>query len=192
VLDAIDGDEHQSVQRLLEGAATRPPKLPDATSQFNFRHAESKLEVLALLALDPRDASSGRRLDPTDLLGSQAEDVELRVPQIFPARAQTPNEPSLSVVNRVAHPYRPGIRKALADAAAEDALFNPPDVALLRSHGIDQAASGALLLGDAERFFVARRQFLQTHFESFFDRRAQWHGSDRPPIAALVGADELA
>jgi hypothetical protein len=192
VLDAIDGDEHRSVQRLLQGTATRPARLPDATSQFNFRHAESKLELLALLALDPRDASSGRRLEPTDLLGAHAENVELRVPQIFPARAEKPNEPSLSVVNRVAHPYRPGIRKALADAGAEDALFNPPDVALLRSHGIDQAASDALLLGDAARFFSARRQFLQAHFESFFSRRAQWQDSDRPPISALVGADELA
>lgn len=193
VLDAINGDEHHSVQRLLQGTASRPPKLPDASSQFNFRHAESKLEMLALLALGPRDVSSGRLLAPTDLLGSKPVDVDFRVPQkIFPASAHAAGGSNLSVVNRIAHPYRPGIKRTLANAAADDSLLDLPDVAVLRSHGIDDASSVALLASDAEQFFTARREFLQAHFESFFSRQAQWHESDRPPIAALVSADELA
>lgn len=192
VLDAINGDEHHSVQRLLQGTASRPSKLPDASSQFNFRHAESKLEMLALLALDPRDVLSGQFLAPTDLLGAQDDDVDKRFPQIFPARARAVDGPGLSVVNRIAHPYRRGFKTALSNAAADDALFNSPDLSLLRSHGIDEAARSALQAGNSEEFFVARREFLQAHFESFFSRQAQWHESDRPPIAALVGADELA
>lgn len=192
VLDAIDGDEHQSVQRLLQGTAVRPSELPDARSQFNFRHANSKLEMLALLALGPRDLSSGRLVAPTDLLGSQPDDMDLRVPQIFAAGVHAADGSNLSVVNRIAHPYRAGIKKALANAAADDSLLDVPDVAVLRSHGIDEASSAALVVGNAEQFFAARRQFLQVHFESFFSRRAQWHDSDRPSIAALVGADELA
>jgi hypothetical protein len=187
VLDQIDGAEDDSVQRLLSGSHVRPAKLPDASSPFNFRHAESKLELLALLDLRPSDLSSKRSVETADLV--EAESGRMReLPRVFTAGSHGASGPHTSVANRLAHPPRSGLRRAIVDQAQLQRVgVASADVhEFFGSHGIDGAAVAALFHANASEFLAARQHQLRKHFESFFSRRAQWEESDRPPLAALL------
>jgi Protein of unknown function DUF262 len=190
VLDAIDGDEHNSVQRLLNGSGTRPGMLPDATAPFNFRHAVSKLETLALMDLGPRDVSSGKPLNVADLFDDDSENGDHRLPPVFSTKVDGDKDLAASAANRLVHPSRRGIKKALVDAVVGSLLPDTDLQQLLLSLGIDESAQAALIGERRHEFFVARQRFLREHFEVFFNRRAQWDANDRPSIASLVAADE--
>jgi hypothetical protein len=193
VLDAIDTDEHGSVQRLLVEVGERNVNEPDASAPFNFAHAQSKLEVLAMLALEPRDVRTGQRVQPIELFGSTQDEGGAALPRLFTAPHQKQADTHRSVVNRLVHPEVERLKAALKEAANGDALFGEVDAhMLLRSHGIDDDASRALALGDADAFFEARRRFLKAHLSSFFAARAKWSDNDRPPIEALIVEDESA
>jgi hypothetical protein len=132
VLDAIDGDEDKSIQRLLEGSGGRPAQLPDATSPFNFRHAESKLETLALLDLSPRDLSSMQPLAAHNLFDGIDGSDGLLLPHIFsPTRGQV-GQAEASVANRLAHPRRSNVRKTLFETARRSRRFEVEGVLLLQ------------------------------------------------------------
>ena len=183
VLDKIDGDEAASVQRMLEETGTRPERLPDGRTPFNFRHAESKLEALALMDLEPRDLTSGAALSPADLFGAVTGEAEDALPKIAALPRVGSRDHHVSAANRLAHPARAGLRRALSETR---------DAAWLRSHGIDATAQQALISGDVSTFLGLRQLALAHHFKAFFERRARWDESDRPPIESLVVADEEA
>jgi Protein of unknown function DUF262 len=184
VLDAIDGDEDESVQRLLVGSGVRPPSLPDAASPFNFRHAVSKLEALALMDLVPRDVFSGQAMRIDELV-NDAQDAWI-LPSVIASKAD--GGLLVSITNRLLHPDRPGISKQLRSNASPD-IFGWMDSSLLHSHGIDAESQAALVRDDSSAFLAQRQRFLRQHFESFFTRRARWDDSDRPSIASLLADD---
>lgn len=175
---SVSDNEDRSVQRLLEMLKAHPTALPDATVPFNFRHATSKLQTLALLDLKPRDMESGAPIGLDLLAGPPGRDLAMPV-VVENSQAAL----AKSVANRLFHPRRPRLRRLLTDVV-------DPDV--LASHGIPAVAIAALRTGDAEGFFVARAEFLRQHFDRFFDRHARWDEPDRPSLAALVVDDEEA
>jgi hypothetical protein len=172
----VSDNEDTSVQRLLEMVKARPTALPDATAPFNFRHATSKLQTLALVDLKPRDLERGTVISLDLLAGSQERDLSMTT-IVEKSRGAL----SKSVVNRLFHPGRPRLRRLLIEVA---------DPVVIASHGIPRDAITALRDGDVEGFFVARAQLLSEHFRRFFARHTRWDEPDRPSLAALTINDE--
>lgn len=189
VLSQIDADENASVQRLLNDSRKEPATLPDAQSAFNFRHAQSKLELLALLSLEPRHIASGARVAVADLV-DPASDHFLELPRLFPTRAHRRTGLHFSVANRLAHPPTKGLRDAIIGGALLHG-FNSEDAsadAFYSSHGLNASAAASIALPNGDDYLSERQQQLSAHFQSFFDRRAQWNENDRPPLNALLAA----
>ncbi|AUB84853.1 hypothetical protein THSYN_19805 [Candidatus Thiodictyon syntrophicum] len=172
----VSGSEDTSVQRLLELVKARPRALPDAADPFNFRHATSKLQALALLDLKPRDLESGAPIG-LDLLAGPQEQV-LSMPAIT---ERDSGALAKSVANRLLHPKGPGLRRLLVEVV---------DPVILASHGISEDAIEALRRDDIDGFFAARARVLRNHFDRFFARHARWNEPDRPSLAALMVDDE--
>lgn len=171
VLERIEaGAEEASVQRMLALVASEPVELPNAAEPFNFRHAAGKLQTLALVGLRPRDLESGDLVDPP-------ADAP---PAILTDRGVS--EPLLeSVVNRLAHPPRSGLRRT---------LLRVEDPRVLASHGIADEAIHALRKGRVDLFLDLRRAELDRHIAAFLRSRARWGEPDRPSLAALSVSDE--
>src|SRR6202043_2791780 len=71
-LDAIKpGDEEGSVQSLLAEAGERPAELP-LLRPLNFRHAQTKLLLVALASRGPRHLVSGAPIDVAGLFASSS------------------------------------------------------------------------------------------------------------------------
>lgn len=174
----VRGGEEASVQHLLEMVAGRPDALPDVGSAFNFRHATSKLQALAMLDLGPRDLESGEPVYIGLYLGLDAHDFPM--PAII-TRHGAGNAALQSAANRLIHPSRPKLRRLLAQAR---------DPEILASHGLSETAIQALRADDFAGFLARRAPLLQSHFEGFFARHARWEESDRPSLSALLAEDE--
>ncbi|OYY94572.1 MAG: hypothetical protein B7Y41_07030 [Hydrogenophilales bacterium 28-61-23] len=173
-----DGEE-ASVQRLLEMVARKPKELPEVDSPFNFRHADSKLQVIALLDLGPRSLEAGEALYVGHGFGLVFnEDTPIPLPALIQSHHQGLEQ---SVANRLIHPKQTKLRQRLTQVS---------DPAILASHGIPETAMIALRNGDAARFLAERAKFLRDHFQRFFSRHARWDESDRPSIKSLLEATE--
>lgn len=175
----VAGDEEGSVQRMLAMVGRTEPSLPQVQDRFHFRYAASKLQALALLDLAPRDLESGEVLDIASLLNYREEKKDPPYPTIIKSTADM-LPLLLTGANRIAHPNRPGLRKAVEEA----------DMAILASHGIQEPALRALQRDDLAEFLKQRARHLQTRFAEVFARQARWQDSDRPSIGALVITDE--
>lgn len=175
----VEGDEEGSVQRMLSMVGRTEPPLPKVKDRFNFRYAASKLQALALLDLVPRDLETGEPLDIASLLNYREMNAEPPYPAIL--KSNTGALPLLLTgANRLAHPNRARLRKAVEDAG----------MAVLESHGISETSLQALQRNDLAEFLRHRADDLQSHFAQVFARHARWQDSDRPSISALIVADE--
>ena len=185
MLAAIDGDEHRSVQALLEGLPP-DPGAPEVLDDFAFSHARSKIEVLALLALRPLDLRTGLPVltepeeepsaseEPEEPPAANPDDrikclVRTIIPRSFGA--------SSSVANRMVHP---GVRSGLIHA-----ILTCEDPLRLASHMISSAAVRALRGGDERSFLILRYDDLLQNLQTFITRRAAWDEPDFPPVEAL-------
>lgn len=175
----VEGDEEGSVQRMLAMVGRAEPSLPQVQERFHFRYAASKLQALAFLDFAPRDLESGEVLDIASLLNYREEKSDPPYPTIIKSTADT-LPLLLTGANRIAHPNRPRLRKAVEEA----------DMAVLASHGIEERALRALQRDDLAEFLNQRARHLQTRFAEVFARHARWQDSDRPSIGALVIPDE--
>jgi hypothetical protein len=169
--------EHTSVQQLLRGVAGEPVALPRVEDEFNFRYAQAKLAVLALLDLKPRALASGAPVTVDELIGKGGA---IGIPKIITGIS---DNLARAVVNRVVHPKGAGLRRQLAQIS---------DEAILSSHGISRAGQESLRAGDLDAFFRERGRELQGRFNAFFFRKARWNETDRPPISVLRVVDEAA
>jgi hypothetical protein len=176
-LDQIDGDdEERSVQRMLKQVDLEPAVWPSAMDAFNFRFAHGKLQTLALASMNPMDLFGGGRIEPALIFDDPSG--ELPLPDIVASASGTWAH---SVANRLLHARRSGLRRALAFTVDAD---------VLASHAVSGEAHSALISGDVERFLELRARAIDAHFREFFARKAQWHETDRPSVAALVISDD--
>lgn len=174
-LDLIKPDsEEDSVQGLLSIVGARPGRWPDAGDAFNFHHASSKLQALALMGLRPRDLETGSVLH----LAPQEAPFQTIVSSVA---GEAADELWRSAANRLAYPRCHGLRRLLTRVR---------DEAVLASHGIPLPAVAALRDGDAHAFLALRAEHLRRCFAAFFERHARWGESDRPSLASLVLTDE--
>ena len=178
-LDAIKpGDEEGSVQRLLAEAGERPADLP-LLRPLNFRHAQTKMLLVALAARRPRHLVSGKAVDIAELFASSGE-AGMR---IF-AAAFGPETASLA--NRILHPPIHG-----GDRERVRVLAGCTDSAILASHLISQEAQDGLRYQDYVGFLQRRELDAGEFIRGFLDARAEWYpaDNDRPSLDSLVVVD---
>jgi hypothetical protein len=170
---AIDGDEERSVQRLL--ASVAPPQLEWAWQPINLRSASTRLELLAMLSLQPRRLDDGALLE-----GPHLADGKLNVLRL--ADDSKPLElPWTHLAHRLVHPAAPRQELLRWIRSAE------PTVA--GSHGISPEAQEALREGHMDEFLRLRNRTVRHLFQRFIAARSRWSEPSRPSLEQLVLPD---
>lgn len=172
MLTAIGADEHDAIQSLLRAVPGRPIEELEL-DDYSFGFARSKIQLLALLELGPRDLRDGERVAPATTDLGEKDAYQALVHTILPSGVHT----SGGLTNRMFHP---GVRSGLARAVVDCEVSE-----LLASHAISDPARRALKFDHHEEFVRLRRAHILSHVEAFTDRRAQWDEPDSPPIEAL-------
>ncbi len=128
---AITDDEEASVQTLLE-LVPRGPVTPTLPERFDARAARSRLAMLALVELQPRNLTDGRLLDVAQLL--EARDAESFRP-IEPVRPRCPTALH-GPGNRILLPGHGSARQELLS------YQQTPEYSaeVLASHGVSEAS----------------------------------------------------
>jgi hypothetical protein len=177
MLTAIGADEHDAVQALLRAIPGRSGEELDL-DDYRFDFARSKIQLLALLALEPRDLRDAEHVLPAVTELGDKDAYHTLVHAILPRSAESTG----GLANRMLHP---GLHSGLARAIAD---CEHPEI--LASHAISDAARRALKFDHHDEFLRLRRADLLVHVEAFADRRAEWDEPDSPPIEALrIGGD---
>lgn len=171
---AITPDEEASMQALLRLApASRADfAIPAA---FDARDAASRLVLLGMAAMGPRDLEAGQPIHMAGLLREHGADA---LPLLFPLGGAATHGPA----NRLLLP---------GDGAATAALRafidrHGPDDPVLRSHAVDPVVAAALHDDDPERALARRAQLLANSLDSLSSRMAAWGRSDRPSLEYLM------
>lgn len=192
-LNADSGmDEESVVQKLLSWVPRERPAAEE--HPFRFNTAQSKLELLALSSLAPRNLVDGSSagsaelgplfaasgggaalLDVGPLLEQHGSEAVLA---IWAGSEGAAGPPARTLANLLIHPPigRRLLMGALRSAAPE----------ILMSHGIGIEAAEALRARDYARMIELRGDFLRRHVASFLDAHARWGETDRPSLAWLV------
>lgn len=172
--DIQEGDEHGSVQRLLE--RTGRPRQPDlqgiAHEELSIGTARGKLVICALLSHMPRSLVNGEKVVPGELFNDGLNDVLLR---IAPPRAAPLGK---SIANRLLHP--------VSGVAPLRLIRDCMDEGALASHAIDPSSQDALRAGDVSAFLVHRAGVLEAWITRFLDRQAEWTRDDTPAATMLA------
>ena len=171
---AIDQDEEMSVQRLLSLVPERKPG-PWEWRPLNLRSASTRIEILALLSLAPRDLETGRVLDAPALLERERSKALTRIAgDLDPGSV----EPWSHLATRLLHPVAP--KKKLLGAMSIASL----EVAA--SHAVSPEGLERLRSGDVKGFLLARNQSIIQAFRRFMDARTRWSETSRASIKQLT------
>lgn len=171
-LEAIDpNDEEASVQALIRGLEKRPER-PVELRPFNFGHARSKLHLVALAELQPRDLETELRLNVAALCDRGGTPAQLLT------SSPDPEGPEGGLAGRVLHPR-------LAPAHLRHLIAEGSDT-VLESHGIPPEAAEALRGGDTAQFFKRREAYLEGFVGRTLDSKAEWGATDRPSLAYII------
>jgi hypothetical protein len=176
-LDAINPeDEAGSVRNLLAEAGRRPPAQAPLRP-FRFRHARTKMQLVALSALAPRHLDTGEILEIAHLC-DQPRGPTMRLS----SKNALPEEQGLA--NRILHPPTMG-------GSLRRRLVRCEDTGILRSHLVSERAIQALREGDTGAFLRQREAELSSYVETFLDSQAEWEPSDRdrPSLSSLLVPD---
>jgi hypothetical protein len=176
---AVTDNEESSVQQMLKLApVTRPTiELADA---FDARTAGSRLALLALASLSPRDLRDERPIAVPNLIETRETDAFA-----FIVRKQSVDGVH-GPENRLLHENVPSLRSVLVERIAKRGVDDP----VLRSHGIDPDAAH-ILEQDIGGFLKKRRRRIQQTLEDLGDRLAEWgRDNDRPTLDYLLSDEE--
>ncbi len=168
LVELVDEDEFASAERLLE-TVPLSDDFPTASTPWNGGDAQDMMCVVALVHLGPRDLETG------EVLSVDAVRALLDPRTIDDVFLDVQGEGESTVARRVLLPDR-------------DALQRLPfaSLAVLESHGLDQAAADALGRGDLALFIERRTRVLDPWLKRFFAERCALDESDRPPVAELI------
>jgi hypothetical protein len=163
-----EGDEEGSVQALL---ALVPRERRDSFKlppRFDARAAGSRLALLGLSSLRPRDLRSAALIDVADVKAFR---------RILPPEDRLGNSPA----NRMLASGFGAARKELLELLGSRGFDE-----VLESHAITPAAAAALVERDAEGFLRERRSRIEEAVNLLGERLAAWSRSDRPSISYLL------
>jgi len=171
----IGTDEEGSLQELLKLAPRTPSHRSPFDESFDARSAQSRLGLLALSFLNPRDLSTGLQFDVATLL--EASDLKA-----FPLVFERGRTAAGGLENRLVHPPSHGLK-----ALIQERCICPEDQ-VLRSHAISVEAALAFTAKDFVLFLKLRREGILAALQHLGARLAEWSPADRdrPSIDYLV------
>jgi hypothetical protein len=171
---AITADEEASMQALLQlvPAARLELELPAA---FDPQSARSRLVLLGMASLAPRELERGQPIDVAVLV--RTRDVDAFCPLFPPGSGETRGP-----ANRVLLPNNGPAADSLRAFIERHGVDDP----VLRSHAIDPAIAAAIRDGDSECALARRAQLLASTVNSLVGRMAAWGRSDRPSLEYLM------
>lgn len=175
-INAVSNDEEESVQELLglvHKDRPRPPELPEA---FDARADESRIVLLTLAHLGPRDFTSGEPIDIPELLEKQDKEAFAKILD------QLGLERSRGAANRILHSKGIPIHRLLRHRISVNGVDDP----ILRSHAIDTRAAELLAAGELDGFLARRSATLTEEVRHFGERMAAWDHNDRPSLGYLL------
>lgn len=175
----IGENEERSVQELLALLPARQELSLDFSKPFDSRATQSRMVLLSLSLLGPRDLRDGSPIDVAGLLeaeGNAAFRVLLTDPGATPG----------SAANRMIHPAMRGCRAAILQRWR---AYGPND-SVLASHCISEAAALALSEGNPADFLGHRVNELVVSLQGVAGRLAGWGQPDRPSIEYLLQEPE--
>jgi hypothetical protein len=174
----VSADEEESIQGMLALLHPTPPRAleVDMTSTFDARKDLSRIVILALSKLGPRDLHTGAVIEIANRLEEDGKDTFSR---IFGDRKK---EGARSPANRIISGKIPQAHEVLR----ENILAAESGRETVVSHGIDEEAAKLLLAGDQEGFLIQRTEHLNDLTRTFVDRMAAWGHNDRPSIEHLL------
>jgi len=175
----IGKDEEDSIQRLLD-LVPRDQSVLAVPSTFDARAARSRLSLLALRSLSPRDLQRGSPIDVAELLESRGAEAFRHVVPVRPPAVLALRSPA----NRILLPGSGSARQAIIEYIEKEGSDN----AVLRSHGISSAAARALEAGAYGDFVANRASAIMVALGDLGDRLAGWatRDRDRPSIKHLL------
>jgi hypothetical protein len=173
---AVGDDEEESVQQLLTLAATDCSGSFALPAAFDARAAESRLALLGLASISPRDLMTGVPIDVSALIEAADVDAFRRILSSTGGLARSP-------ANRMIHPGSGSARADIEACIQRDGV----DSDVLRSHAISPVAAQALQGRDIERFLDERRASVEQAVDHLAEQLCAWDRSDRPSIEHLLG-----
>lgn len=177
-LTAVTDDEEGSAQGLLALVRRERPRPYELPQSFDARADESKIAMLALVHLGPRELPTGNRIDPAELLEGNGLDAFVRIVRRNDVAG------SRGPANRLLQAKGSSVRRHLLQRIGTHGHDDP----VLRSHAIDPEAARRLLADDTAGFLALRAERVTDEVRSFAERMAAWDHSDRPSIEYLLAA----
>ena len=153
------------------------PQYPDFQAEIervDFSHAMTKLNVLGLLSLSPRDLAGFEPLDPSAVLDSDATPLR---PLVVPESVRGAE----TFANRLFTTVLPGRRSVRAAMLAA-----PEDVA--QSHLVDDEGRRLLAGGHDVAFLERRAEAVREVVRRHVGRMAEWNARDGAAMADLIRA----
>jgi hypothetical protein len=159
----------ETARELLSMVRPFPDFVPDL-SNVNLKYAATKINVLGLLSVEPRDFNTGQQIDVRPLLENGN-----------PLRVIITDHPELrlgTMANRVIYSSKSGrsLRHALISA--------PPGVTA--SHLIEGDIYGSLLRGDYQQFLAQRSRLVSATIGIHVERMSEWGARDGQSIANII------
>ena len=182
------GDEHGSVQRLVEALHDAPPLLP-SVARFKTNEATAKIVLCSWWALRPLSPVTGAPYDAQDLADLLADQTtaSLAVSRII-RRGVSP-EQALWPAN---HLFVPSASDPVDDFPfmlgvpfTSSWTGGRPWGDVLASYCMTPESAGHLAAGRAHEFLRARQETVAEELERFVSRMAEWDYEDTPPIDSL-------
>jgi hypothetical protein len=152
-------------------ALVQPPYPFEVNLQkIHLNHAMSRINVLGLLSVTPRDLRSGQPIDVRPLL---ADGSPLR-----PILTDGPWPHGGSMANRI-------VSAPVHGSPVRDLLV-AADPAVSESHLVDEAGQFLLAQGGSESFLRARAGALEETIKNHVDRMAEWGARDGRSISGIM------
>jgi len=171
-IQAVGEDEEGSVQTLLRLLHKERPRSPELPAAFDARADASRIGLLALAHLGPRNLQTGERLD---VAGALEEHDRAAFAKILKDSAL---EGSRSLANRVLQAPGPKVQDLLIERISTRGEEDPTPA----SHAITPEAARRLAAGDLEGFLTLRGEALTREIRRFAEGRAAWDHTDRPSV----------
>ncbi len=175
-ITAVGDDEEKSVQALLDLLHKELSRPLELTPSFDARADESRVALLALVHLGPRDLTRGQHIDVAKMIEEGDKGAFVKILK------QTGLEGSRSPANRMIQakgtPALPLLMKRIEEHGLDDRI--------LASHAMDSQAGELLAAGALEEFLARRAKTLTDEVRNFSARMAAWDQNDRPSVDYLL------
>lgn len=175
---AIDDDEEGTVQKLLKLVPTIDSEAIVVAEHFDARSAESRLALLSLVSLEPRDLETGRPVPIAELIGGSGRDAFRRIVAGTDPLGGSPE-------NRCILPGGGLAGREFIEWPSSLFATSGGHREVLESHAITPDAYKRLEAGDTKGFLRARRERMQSALRALIKRLSGGERPTRPSIKYL-------